>query len=352
MKLCRLTELKEGDRLARAVVSSDYRLLLPGKTVMTKDYIVKLSEFGVLEVYIYEGDYQLDEATELLVKDEVSVIFHEKVKSIMDKHVYSRNEKLQELTAAADEIIRNVMEEKDVIDHVYEMRERSADLYEHCISICTLATLVSLKLRLDKKTIRDISIACLLHDIGLRYMFFDVIGRNAEDLNAVEYSEYTKHPIYGYTSLKDETWISDVGKSIILYHHEHIDGSGFPLKMKESPLEAQIVTVCDVFDEMMCGICQKRRKVHEAIDYLREHRSVQYNEIIVNILLEFLAFYPIGTIVVTNVNETGIVVRQNRGFSDRPVIRIIKEEDGTPASGDKIIDLKKDKKLDIIKVIE
>ena len=352
MKLCRLSELKEGDRLARAVLGFDYQVLLSGKTVLTADYIEKLADLGINEVYVYDGDVCLDAATELLVKHEVSTLFHEKVKNIMEKHVYSRNSKLQELANAAEEIVVNVMEEIDVVDHMYEIRERGADLYEHSISLCTLATLVSLKLRLDRKTIRDVSIACLLHDIGLRYMSFECSSRSVDEYNPVEAAEYYKHPIYGYTSLKDEKWISDIGKSIILYHHEHIDGSGFPLKMKESPLEAQIVAVCDAFDEMVCGICQKRLKVHEAIDSLRKHRGVRYNEIIVNILLEYLATYPLGTIVVTNAGETGMVIRQNRGYSDRPALRIIKDGQGNALDEEVILDLKKAREFYITDVLD
>ena len=60
-------------------------------------------------------------------------------------------------------------------------------------------------------------------------------------------------------------------KKIILYHHERLDGSGFPLKLKEAeiPFSCQIVVVCDAFDEMICGIAQRRSKVYEAVEYLK-----------------------------------------------------------------------------------
>jgi HD-GYP domain-containing protein (c-di-GMP phosphodiesterase class II) len=192
--------------------------------------------------------------------------------------------------------------------------------------------------------------AGLLHDIGLRYLSFDFEDKDFDSFNAVEAAEYCKHPVYGYTSLKDEAWLSETIKMIILYHHECIDGSGFPMKMKDSPFEAQIVAVCEVFDEMICGICWRRRKVHEAIEHLRSFRGRKYNETIVNILLEYLAVYPVGTYVITNFHQMGVVVRQNRGFSDRPVIKLIKDENGKILGDQVMLDLKKDFTVFIDKV--
>jgi HD-GYP domain-containing protein (c-di-GMP phosphodiesterase class II) len=351
MKLRKLNELNEGDVLGRAVISSDYQILLSERTVLTADYIEKLGILGIADVYIRDNEYYSAEEVAVM-RNDIKEVFRRSVKNIMEKHIYANNKELQKLDQTANEIISNILEENDVIDRIFDIKERSSDIYEHSISTCTLATLVSLKLRLDKKTVHDISVACLLHDIGLRYLSFDFENHDQEELNPVEATEYNKHPIYGYTSLKDETWISETSKLIILYHHECIDGSGYPMKMKDSPFEAQIVAVCEVFDEMICGICWKRRKVHEAIEHLRNYRGRKYNETIVNILLEYLAVYPVGTYVVTNLSQVGVVVRQNRGFSDRPVIKLIKDEYGDALEEQILVDLKKDFSVSIDKVSE
>lgn len=351
MKLCKIDEIKEGESLARAVFGTDYQILLADGTILTDDYIEKLKNLGIMEVYINDVNYRNAEAV-LVMKQDMEELLHVNVKNILEKHTYSRNRELQKISQTADEIITNILEDKDVVDRVYDIRERSFDLYEHSISTCALATIVALKLKLDKKKIHDISVACLLHDIGLRYLNFDYVGRYVEDFNAVEANEYYKHPIYGYTSLKDEVWISDLAKAIILYHHEDIDGTGFPLKIKTTPLEARIVSVCDVFDEMICGICQKRKKVYEAIENLRIFCGVKYDEKVVKVILKFLAVYPVGSNVVTSEGETGIVIRQNKGFSDRPVIKVFKGKDGELLDEARIIDMMNNNTVFIEKVVE
>lgn len=351
MKLCKVEKLTEGDILARAVFAMDFRILLSEETSLSADYIEKLKSLGISEVYIHDENYKNIEAV-VILKQEVEELFKVKVKDILEKHTYSKNKELQKLSQTADNIIFNILEEKKVVEKIYDIKERSSDLYEHSISICTLATLVALKMKLPKETVHDIGVACLLHDLGLRYMTFDYTLRNMAEFLPVELMEYRKHPVYGYSTLKEEAWISSVSKDIILYHHERKDGSGFPLKKKDIPLEAMIVGVCDCFDEMICGICCQRVKVHEAVEYLKVFKGIRFDEKVVDILLQFTAVYPVGSHVLTNVGETGIVIRQNSEFPDRPVIRIIKDKMGNNLVKHKEVNLINSKTVFIEKVLE
>ncbi len=351
MKLCKVENLAEGDILARAVFAMDFRILLSEETRLSADYIDKLKSLGISEVYIHDENYKSVEAV-VILKQEVEVLFKVKVKDILERHTYSQNKELQKLSQTADNIIFNILEEKKVVEKIYDIKERSSDLYEHSISICTLATLVALKMKLPKETVHDIGVSCLLHDLGLRYMTFDYTLRNMAEFLPVELMEYRKHPIYGYSTLKEEAWISSISKEIILYHHERKDGSGFPLKKKDIPLEAMIVGVCDCFDEMICGICCQRVKVHEAVEYLKVFKGIQFDEKVVDILLQFTAVYPVGSHVLTNVGETGIVIRQNSEFPDRPVIRIIKDKMGNNLVKPKEVNLISSKTVFVEKVLE
>jgi HD-GYP domain-containing protein (c-di-GMP phosphodiesterase class II) len=62
-------------------------------------------------------------------------------------------------------------------------------------------------------------------------------------------------------ALKEEDWISTTSKNVILCHHEHIDGSGYPLHAVSLSVESKIVCACNKFDELISGIGCKRIKV-------------------------------------------------------------------------------------------
>lgn len=337
MVLKKLDTLTGNEILARDILTQDYQIILPEGVGLRKEYIERLKELGVKEVYIREERIKSNEI--VILKTEIKDSVKETVKDILERHTYRNNEDLINLGEAADNIISVILEEERVVEKVYDIKERSADIYEHSISICSLAILTALKLGVETGKIHDIGVGCLLHDIGLRYMTINYNNQDIGTLNKQELMEYKKHPVYGYSSLKNEKWISDLSKKIILYHHERLNGSGFPLRTREIPFECRIVNVCDIFDEMICGIGCKRVKVYEAIEYLKEFKNVLFDEKIVDTFLNFTAVYPAGSHVLTSEGELAVVLSQNKDFQDRPVIRILKDKNGNAVKGEVIKDL-------------
>lgn len=348
MKLCKVDDLTGTEILAKDAMTSEYKILLSAGTPLKPEYIEKLKELKVRYVYIKEETPDTREV--VILKEEMEECFRSKVKNILEKHTYSHNENLMELCQTADYIITNILEEDEVVEKIYDIKERSSDIYEHSINVCSLATIVALKMELPQETVHDIGVSSLLHELGLRYLEIPYENQNLDELTELEYAEYKKHPIYGYSTLRDENWISEASKNMILYHHERLDGSGYPLKTSDISQECRIIEICDAFDEMICGIGCERMKVHEAVKYLRENKDMKFEGRIVDILLEFTAVYPAGTVVRTSEEETGIVLYQNKQYPDRPVIRITKDRNGTAV--DVVKDLSVYRDLYIDEVIE
>ncbi len=338
MRCVTLEKLTGKETLARAILSEDYATILPAGAILKQEYIVKLKELGIEKVYIEDTDSMAKEV--VILQAEMEDHVKGKIRDILERHTYHHNEELAQLCETADNVMSKITEETDVLEQVYDIKERSADIYEHSLSICTLAILIGLKRKLPQEVVHDIGVGCLLHDIGLRYLARSYQNADLSALSEGDMTEYKKHPVYGYSALKDESWISDISKSIILYHHERIDGSGYPLHASKLSEPIQIVNVCDAFDEMICGIGCKKVKVHEAIEYLKTFKNIKFNGTIVDVFLQFTAVYPVGTKVLTNEGEIGTVIRQNKDFPDRPVLRIIADKSGK----------EKDETKDLVKV--
>ena len=349
MKLCSINELKEQDILAKDVMADNYTVFLYKNTILNKNYIEKLKNLNIPYVYIQDD---ISEEEIVVLKKEIEEKSRSKVKEVILKHSYNNGNELKVLSDTADNIISNILEEEEVIENIYDIKERSADVYMHSISICVLATLVALKLGLDKERVHDIGVGCLLHDLGLRYMMIEYEDQDVETLSDKEMIEYKKHPVYGYTALKNENWLSKKSKEIILCHHEKIDGSGYPLHATEISVDTKIVSVCDTFDEMICGIGRKRMKIYEAVEYLKSFKNILFDGRIVDALLDFTAVYPSGSVIVTNNGDIAVVIKQNKGFPERPIIQITRDKFGNPIEKENIIDLIKVNNIFIDSVLE
>ena len=148
----------------------------------------------IKEVFI--KDNMLDAQTRLILKEEINKKCKQKVEEIISKHMYKSNQNMTEIAEAAENIISNVANDVNVAEQIYDIRERSADLYDHCISTCTISILVGLKMGLSNDQIRDLGIGCLLHDLGLRYVTVDFVDTNMDDVNLRDKEEFYKHHNY------------------------------------------------------------------------------------------------------------------------------------------------------------
>lgn len=326
MKLISIDNIKGTEVLARPILTSNYKELLSEGTKLKKDYIPKLKELGILNVYVKEE--QADMVALAILKDEVNVICREKVQQIISKHTYHRTDDMIEIGKTADSIISNIMEEENVVEQIFDIKERSTDIYEHSITTCALATLIALKMRLPKNVVYNISVGCLLHDLGIRYMGFDFDHTDFTYISQADMEEYKKHPVYGYTAVKTEDWLSKESKDIILSHHERMDASGYPLHNSMLSIEIKIAGLCDFFDESICGIGCQQMKVYEVVEYLKSSKGKLFDEKIVDVLLEFVAVYPVGSKVMTNEGEIGLIIHQNKGFPERPTLKVITDKNG------------------------
>lgn len=326
MERISVDSIKGTEVLARPIMTGNYNELLSEGTVLKKQYVPKLKELGIKSVYIKSE--KMNPVALAILKDEVNIRCKEKVEQIISRHTYHKTDNMIEISKTANNIISSIMEEENVVEQIFDIKERSTDIYEHSITTCSLATLIALKMHLAKEVVYNISVGCLLHDLGIRYLGFDFENTKFSDISQQDMEEYKKHSIYGYTAVKTEDWLSKESKDIILSHHERMDGSGYPLHMKVLSLETMIAGVCDFFDESICGIGCEQMKVYEVVEYLKSSKGQLFDERVVDVLLEFVAVYPVGSKVMTNEGDIAIIIHQNKGFPERPALKIITDKNG------------------------
>ncbi|MBD5464853.1 MAG: hypothetical protein HDR22_03400 [Lachnospiraceae bacterium] len=336
-KLINIDELKGGEILAVDVITGDFKVLLSASTPIKKEYIEKLKELGISQVKIQTEE--LEHEHSVILKEEVKQVCLNRVKDVLERHTYSNNSELMEINSTAEDVIQNILSDEQTVEKIYEIKERTPDIYEHSLTVCSMAILTGIKLDLPKDVIHDIGIASLLHDLGLRYITVNYFNTDISTLHERDQEEYRKHTVYGYTAVIHEQWISERAKRILLFHHEKKGGLGYPLHATEIPIECQVLGVCETFDELICGIGCIPVKVPEAIEFIKSIKGQLFDVEVVEAFFQFIAAYPMDTIVKLSDNTIGIVINQNKGFPERPVLRLVKDKDGNTCKTEIIVDL-------------
>lgn len=162
----------------------------------------------------------------------------------------------------------------------------------HSKSVEKLAAIMCRELGFSENHTEMVRIAALLHDIGKIGVNEAVLNKPGK-LNDEELSIIRAHPQKGYEILKDVPALKRACLWV-KYHHEWYNGNGYPdgIKGNEIPLEAQILSIADVFDALVSDRPYRSAfPQDEAYRIIVESEGTQFDPKIINIFKRAFAKY-------------------------------------------------------------
>lgn len=209
------------------------------------------------------------------------------------------NHMIDEVQIREEEInnLNNQLEES-YLKTVYLLAKtiEAKDAYtgDHCERVKTYATLIGEKIGLSRGELYELKHGSLLHDIG-KLNIPELVLTKPGRLTDEEYILIKNHSLYGHNLVKEIPNLN-LAKEIVLYHHERVDGTGYPdgLKGNDIPLLARLVCIADAFDAMMSRRPYRSccHTLDEAIKELKECSGTQFDTRLVNIFIDILEKNP------------------------------------------------------------
>ena len=159
----------------------------------------------------------------------------------------------------------------------------------HSTRLAEWALRVARKLNIPEQCLYQVEVAALLHDVG-KIGIPDAILKKAAPLTADERALINRHPEYSWSILRLFSGLEEASL-YALHHHESVDGSGYPARLKghDIPLTSRIVSVIDAYDAMVSNRCYRQGLAHEeAVRRLLRSSGTQFDSDVVQ------AFIPIA----------------------------------------------------------
>ncbi len=150
----------------------------------------------------------------------------------------------------------------------------------HSIRVTRYALELAHAIRLHESEIEKIQLSGLLHDLG-KIGVPDAILDKPGKLTDEEWEIMKRHPIIGYEMLKDIWQLHGTVLDGVLYHHERIDGKGYPFGLKgdEIPLAGRLLAVADGFDAMTSDRPYRAGMPREkALEIMLENAGTQWDK--------------------------------------------------------------------------
>jgi len=148
---------------------------------------------------------------------------------------------------------------------------------------------VAKKLNLERKEIRVIQYVASVHDVGMTCVSEDILKKTLT-LSDEDISRIRKHPERGNELLRPFEFVEMVSK-IVLFHHEHVDGKGYPMGLKgdQIPAGARILAILDAYVSMISvHPYRNEMSVSDAVDELVRNSGTQFDAPIVKAFIDVL----------------------------------------------------------------
>lgn len=168
------------------------------------------------------------------------------------------------------------------------------DLYtsNHQFRVAELSIAIAKRLKLKPEQMVGIYLGGLIHDIGKVAIPSEILNQPRK-LTTEEYAIVRIHPQQGYEIIKEIPFAWPIA-SIILQHHERMNGSGYPkgLKGEQISIEARIVAVADVYEAMTSHRPYRARLTKQtAISELKNNAGILYEKKVVDSCLKVIKNY-------------------------------------------------------------
>ncbi len=157
----------------------------------------------------------------------------------------------------------------------------------HCERVSKLCEIIGKTLKMSPDDVNELKMAGLMHDIGKIGVDEKVLNKQ-DKLTEQEWVELKRHPEIGYQILRSVNEFAPIAE-YVLYHHERIDGKGYPrnLKGNEILLQSKIICIADAYDAMTSERCYKNKlSQSEAIEEILKNIGTQFDADIARVFID------------------------------------------------------------------
>lgn len=183
---------------------------------LTTEYIEKLKEYG------FDGMYINDELSDgIEIEPIISTALRSKGLSCV------RRLDVDGCKQVAMDIVREIMEKGVLSLDMTDLRSYDDYTFAHSVNVAILSCVIGIGMRMKEEELLILVTAGLLHDLGKLSIPQDILNKPGR-LTHEEYDVMNSHSKLSYELIRERWDLSAFIKTAVLYHHENVDGSGYP----------------------------------------------------------------------------------------------------------------------------
>lgn len=328
-------DLKEGMVIAKDVFMGETKLINKN-TTLNKALIEKinnifsynsvpivLSSFSSYDVEIKD----IDKNSDFMESEKIFESISNSVEEILFSLKFTSQPKLNNIREISKNIVDKITDYTNALKSISNEREIDEYLVRHSVNVSVLGSMMGKWLNFSQKDITLLTYAGLLHDIGKTKLPHNILNKPSK-LNKEEFDIIKKHPIIAYEIIKKIPYMDSSVSLSVLMHHERIDGSGYPLGLKNNNISnfGKIIGIADMYDAMTSNkVYSKRLSPFKALDIMQKEYINKLDPVYLNVFIQRISDYFTGEMIKLNNNSVGKIIKMDLNNISKPLI-LVKEE--------------------------
>ena len=229
---------------------------------------------------------------------------------------------LEEAGRLVGQMLATLATEGDVVIHA--MSNRLGDgVYFHSLNVTVLALMLARVLKLCASDMREIGLGALFHDFG-KAEIPDAILLKTEALTRPEQSILERHCEFGL-AIAQRAGLAKPAQDIVMQHHEFVDGSGYPGRLRGAQIThlARLVSIVNTYDNLCNPVVPASALTpSEALAQMYARERTRLDEVQFPAFIRCLGVYPPGSVVLLSNDMPGLVLSANPAKPLRPNVLV------------------------------
>jgi putative nucleotidyltransferase with HDIG domain len=268
------------------------------------------------------------------------------LKDLFEKHQQRGSFNLNLTKRWMQSIFNHIVDDESFLYGLTNIKNYDEYTLNHSINVCILAIALGRRIGLSREELSDLGVSAFLHDLGKMDVPKEILEKpgelSAEERTIVE--GHVQHGAEKLIQLKSARRVPLRAIQVAMEHHIKADMSGYPpyFRKKTTSLFSKIVKVVDYFDAITTKRIYRPRTLtrEEALRDMKAKSGEEFDPVLLKVFISMIGAYPIGSLVVLNTGEIGIVFEANPhpALHLRPKVKIIADLRGNKFDGE-VVDL-------------
>ncbi|MBU3155464.1 HD-GYP domain-containing protein [Clostridium estertheticum] len=211
-----------------------------------------------------------------------------------------------------------------ILKSITNSRNIDEYLTRHSVNVAFLSSMLGKWLNLPQKYLTLLTYAAFLHDIGKVKVNQKILNKPSK-LTKLEFEEIKKHSVYSYELVRTIPYLDESVSLAVLMHHERLDGSGYPLHLKEDRINtfAKIIGIADTFDAVTSDkVYSKKQNPFKALEIMQHECMATLDYYYLTTFIKQILNYYTGEMVKLSDNRIGKIVKTDINNISSPLISV------------------------------